>query len=46
MTPYVEKRLQELHETIQDVTLIMKQIILHFTAWLKDLNIPIGATSE
>jgi hypothetical protein len=41
--PYVVKHLQELHERIQDETLIMKQHMLHFTSWLKDLNIPIGA---
>jgi hypothetical protein len=44
--PYVEKHLQELHERIQDETLIMKQHKYHFTAWLKDLNIPIGETPE
>jgi hypothetical protein len=38
--------LQELCERIQDETLIMKQHKLHFTAWLKDLNIPIGETPE
>jgi hypothetical protein len=46
MRPYVEKHLQELRERIQDETLIIKQHKLHFTAWLKDLNIPIGETSE
>jgi hypothetical protein len=46
MKPYIEKHLQELHERIQDKTLIMKQHKLHFTAWLKDLNIPIGETPE
>jgi hypothetical protein len=40
------KHLQEFHERIQDETLIMKQHKLHFTAWLKDLNIPIGETPE
>jgi hypothetical protein len=44
MTPYVEKHLQELHEKIQNKTLTMKQHKLHFIAWLKDLNIPIGET--
>jgi hypothetical protein len=44
MRPYIEKHLQELCERIQDDTLIMKQHKLHFTAWLKDLNIPIGET--
>jgi hypothetical protein len=46
MRPYIEKHLQELQERIQDETLIMKQHKLHFTAWLKDLNIPIGETPE
>jgi hypothetical protein len=46
MRPYVEKHLQELRKRIQDETLIMKQHKLHFTAWLKDLNIPIGETLE
>jgi hypothetical protein len=44
MRPYVKKHLQELHERIQDETLIMKQHNLYLTAWLKDLNIPIGET--
>jgi hypothetical protein len=46
MRPYVEKYLQELRERIQDTALIMKQHKLHFTAWLKDLNIPVGETPE
>jgi hypothetical protein len=46
MRPYVEKHLQEFRERIQDGTLIMKQHKLHFTAWLKDLNIPIGETAK
>jgi hypothetical protein len=46
MRPYVEKHLQELCERIQDKTLIMKQHKLHFTSWLKDLNITIGETPE
>jgi hypothetical protein len=46
MRPYVEKHLQEFHERIQDETLIMKQHKLHFTAWLKGLNIPIGETPK
>jgi hypothetical protein len=46
MRLYIEKHLQELHERIQDKTLIMKQHMLHFTAWLKDLNISIGDTPE
>jgi hypothetical protein len=37
--------LQELHKVIQDEALIMKQHTLHFTAWLKDLNILVGETS-
>jgi hypothetical protein len=46
MRPYVEKHLQEFRERIQDGTLIMKQHKLHFTAWLKELNIPIGETPK
>jgi hypothetical protein len=46
MRLYVEKNLQELRERIQDETLIMKQHKLYFTAWLNDLNIHIGETSE
>jgi hypothetical protein len=46
MRPYVEKQFQELCKRIQDKTLIMKQHKLDFTAWLKDLNIPIGETPE
>jgi hypothetical protein len=42
MRPYIEKHLQELRERIQDEALIMKQHKLHFTSWLKDLNIPIA----
>jgi hypothetical protein len=44
--PYVENHLQELHKRIQDETFILKQHKLHFTTWLKDLNIPIGDTPE
>jgi hypothetical protein len=46
MRPYFEKHLQELHERIQDETLIMKQHKCHFTSLLKGLNIPIGETPE
>jgi hypothetical protein len=46
MRPYIEKLWQELRERIQDETLIMKQHMLHFTVWSKDLNIPIGETPE
>jgi hypothetical protein len=46
MRPYIEKHLQELHERIQYKALIMKQHKLHFTAWLKDLSIPVGETPE
>jgi hypothetical protein len=46
MRPYVEKHLQELRERIQNENLIMKQHKLHFTAWLKDLIIPIGETPK
>jgi hypothetical protein len=41
MRPYVEKHLQELCERIQD-----EEHKLHFTAWLKDLNIHVGETPE
>jgi hypothetical protein len=30
----------------QDGALIMKQHKLHFTTWLKDLNLPIGEIEE
>jgi hypothetical protein len=46
LRPYIEKHLQELHERVQDETLIMKQHKLHFTAWLKDLNIFVDQTPE
>jgi hypothetical protein len=46
MIPYIEKHLQELHEKNQDEDLIMKQHKLHFTTWLKDLNLPVGKTEE
>jgi hypothetical protein len=46
MRPYVEKHLHELRERIQDETLIIKQHKFHFTAWLKDLSIPISETLE
>jgi hypothetical protein len=46
MGPYVEKHLQELCEKIQDEALIMKQHKVHFTAWLNDLNLSFGETSE
>jgi hypothetical protein len=46
MRPYVEKHLQELHERIQDKALIMKQHKFYFTAWLKELNIPVNETLE
>jgi hypothetical protein len=44
--PYVEKHLQELCEKNQDEDLIMKQHKLHFTTWLKDLNLPVSKTEE
>jgi hypothetical protein len=44
--PYVEKHLQELREKNQDEDLIMKQHMLYFTSWLKDLNLPVGETEE
>jgi hypothetical protein len=46
MRPYVEKHLHVLRERIQDETLIMKQHKFHFTAWLKDLNVPIIETPD
>jgi hypothetical protein len=46
MRPYVKKNLHELHEKNQDEVLIMKQHKLHFTTWLKDLNLPGGETEE
>jgi hypothetical protein len=46
MRSYVEKHLQELREKNQDEVLIMKQHKLHFTTWLKDLNLPVGETGE
>jgi hypothetical protein len=46
MRPYIEKYLQELCEKNQDADLIMKQHKLHFTTWLKDLNLPIGEIEE
>jgi hypothetical protein len=38
--------LQELCEKNQDKDLVMKQQKLHFTTWLKDLNLPVGETEE
>jgi hypothetical protein len=35
-----------LHEKNHDEDLIMKQHKLHFTTWLKDLNLPIGERKE
>jgi hypothetical protein len=46
MRPYFQKHLQEFRETNQDEVLIMKQHELHFTTWLKDLNLPVGETEE
>jgi hypothetical protein len=46
MRPYIKKHLQELREKNQDEILIMKQHKLHFTTWLKDLNIHVGETEE
>jgi hypothetical protein len=46
MGPYVEKHLQELYEKKKDEELIMKQHKLHFTTWLKDLNLPVSKTEE
>jgi hypothetical protein len=46
MRPYVEKHLEELREKNQDEDLIMKQHKLHFTSWLKDLNLLVGEIEE
>jgi hypothetical protein len=46
MRPYIEKHFQELRERIQDKALITKQHKVHFIAWLKELNIPVGETPE
>jgi hypothetical protein len=46
MRPYIENLSQEIRERIHAEFLIMKQHKLHFIAWLKDLNIPIGDTLE
>jgi hypothetical protein len=46
MGSYVEKHLHELREKIQDEALIMKQHKIHFTTWLKNLNLLVGETSE
>jgi hypothetical protein len=46
MKPYVEKHLQELRVKNQEEDLIMKQYKLHFTTWLKDLNLPVGEIEE
>jgi hypothetical protein len=46
MRQFVEKHLHKLREKIQDETLIIKEHKFHFTAWLKDPNIPIGETPE
>jgi hypothetical protein len=46
MRPYVEKHLQELHEKNQDKDLIMKQHKLHFTTWLKDINLLVGEIED
>jgi hypothetical protein len=46
MRQYVMKHLQELREKNQDKDLIMKQHKLHFTTWLKDINLPVGEIEE
>jgi hypothetical protein len=46
MRPYVETHLHELHEKHQDEDLIMKQHKLHFTTWLKDINLHVGEIEE
>jgi hypothetical protein len=46
MRPYIEMHLQELREKNEDKDLIMKQHKLHFTIWLKDLNLLVGKIEE
>jgi hypothetical protein len=46
MIPYVKKHLQEVHKRNQYEVLIMKQHKLHFTTWLKDLNLPVDEIEE
>jgi hypothetical protein len=46
MRPYIEKHLQELCGKNQDEDLVMKQHKLHFTTWLKNLNLPVGEIEE
>jgi hypothetical protein len=46
MRPYIEKHLQELRGKNQDEDLVMKQHKLHFTTWLKNLNLPVGEIEE
>jgi hypothetical protein len=46
MRPYVEKHLHVLRKKNQDEDLIMKQHKLHFTTWLKDLNLLVGEIEE
>ena len=48
MRPYVEQHLQELREKNEDrdEEWIMKEHKIHFTPWLRDLNLPIGETDE
>jgi hypothetical protein len=46
MRPYIEKHLQELREKNHDEDLITKQHNLHFTTWLKDLNLHVGEIEE
>jgi hypothetical protein len=45
MRPHVNKHLPE-HEKNKDEDYIMKQHKLHFTSWLKDLNLPVGKIEE
>ena len=48
MRPYVEQHLQELREKNEDrdEEWIMKEHKIHFTPWLRDLNLPIGEIDE
>jgi hypothetical protein len=46
MRPYVENHLQELREKNQDEDLIMKQHKLHFTTWMKDVNLHVDEIEE
>jgi hypothetical protein len=46
MRPYIDKHLQEPREKNQDKDLILKQNKLHFTTWLKDIDLLVGEIEE